>query len=283
MSTVIKFRIGDVSIAIEWAGQPEIGDIPEAYLQFLWIGRTDIRLRLCRGLPELECGQTVFDSPPIWSLHRHDGTSVIRMFREHDGLDRYLVLPDHMRHATLYFTHENGRFLDPFFGPTLELLMINYLARGKGVMIHACGVELNGKGYLFAGESGAGKSTIANLWAAENDVLVLSDDRTVVRPRGKDIWMYGTPWHGEARYGSPQGVKLDGIFFLQHGKKNSARKIANSKSVVSLLQASFSPHWDKPGMDFTMSFLDELVQTVGCRQLSFKPEKSAIDYLKSKA
>jgi hypothetical protein len=278
----LKLKIADITISITPCSQEHDWTVPISYQPFIWLGKTDIRLRLHRTDPQIQVGEAVFDSQPIWSLHRQDSTSVIRIFGNHDGLARYLIVPDHMRSADLHFVEQNGHGMDPFFGPTLELLIINYLARGKGVILHACGIELDGKGYLFAGESGAGKSTIAELWAEDDRALVLSDDRTVVRHRGDGFWMYGTPWHGEARYGSPQGVKLEGIFFLQHAKKNSLRKIASSKSVVSLLQASFPPHWDKAGMDFSMGFLHELAGGVSCRQLSFVPEKSAIEYIKEK-
>ena len=101
----------------------------------------------------------------------------------------------------------------------MELLMINYLARGHGVIIHACGIDNNGIGMLFAGESGAGKSTLANLWNQEAGVAVLSDDRTLVRQIDGEWWLFGTPWHGEAKFGSRRGIKLEKSFSCATAKR----------------------------------------------------------------
>jgi serine kinase of HPr protein (carbohydrate metabolism regulator) len=95
----------------------------------------------------------------------------------------------------------------------MELLMVNYLAQERGVIIHGCGIEKNGKGILFVGESGAGKSTLAKLWDQEDGVDVLSDDRIIVRKKGEQFWMYGTPWHGDAKFASPETVRLERILF----------------------------------------------------------------------
>ena len=70
-------------------------------------------------------------------------------------------MPDSLNLTPLYFAlyalrrAPGGQFIDPFFGPIIELLMINYLAQGYGLIIHACGIEYDSKGLLFAGESGA--------------------------------------------------------------------------------------------------------------------------------
>ena len=90
--------------------------------------------------------------------------------------------------------------LYPLQYPLDELLMVHLLARGRGVAIHGSGVvDADGRGTLFAGQSGAGKTTMARLWLSEPGVKILSDERVVLRQEGDDVWMYGTPWHGDGR------------------------------------------------------------------------------------
>src|SRR5947207_3624274 len=49
--------------------------------------------------------------------------------------------------------------------PLDELVWVHSLARGRGVELHACGVlDAAGRAYVFAGQSGAGKSTTARFW-----------------------------------------------------------------------------------------------------------------------
>ena len=279
MSKNLKIRIGDVSISIEGDVQKSPWEIAPAYRPFIGPGKTDISLRLHQGLPDTLVGEKVFDCPPIWSLYRQDETSFIRIFDGLSGLERTLVLPPHLESADLYFADKSGPFLDPFYGPTMELLMVNYLAKGRGVIIHSCGIVREGRGILFVGESGAGKSTLARMWNQENGFDVLSDDRTVVRKKGHQFWMYGTPWHGDAKFGSPRGVRLERIFFLRHGQKNSIKEIKGIDPVSQLLTCSFPPYWDPQGMAFTLEIFTDLAADIPCQSLSFRPERSAIDHV----
>lgn len=280
MPSQIKFKIGDITTAVEWqAGQFEF-DIPPAYRPFSANTRADITLTLHLDTPELALGEKFFDSPPIWSLYRNGGASAIKIFDSHAGLKRLLVLPARFQRADLYFSKPGGQYLDPFFGPTMELLMINYLARGQGVIVHACAIEYEGSGLLFAGESGAGKSTLANLWNIEKGASVLSDDRTLVRDIDGELRMYGTPWHGEARFGSARGVKLGKIFFLSHGRSNSTLSLLRTETVLQLLQCAFAPLWDVEGMDYTLEFFERLATRISCHELTFRPDDTAIDYIK---
>ncbi len=84
------------------------------------------------------------------------------------------------------------------------------VSRG-GVLLHASGVVRAGKGYVFFGPSGAGKTTLARL-SKERGAMVLSDDIVILRRDGardrvRDgacdracdearIGLYGAPFHG---------------------------------------------------------------------------------------
>ena len=272
--------IADVPIAIESDARLPEWEILPAYRSFITAGKGDLVLGLHSGIPEMPTGKKVFDSAPIWTLHRYRHTSVIKIFDRFPGLKRRLVLPPDFKRADLYFDEKCDHFMGPFVGPAMELLMINYLAWAKGIILHACGIERQGKGYLFAGESGSGKSTLARFWNQEKGVEVLSDDRTIVRKQDGQFRMYGTPWHGDAPFGSPRNVRLERIFFLGHGSKNAVRELKGAGAMMKFLKCSFPPYWDAPGMDSAMEIFEELVARVSCYELSFKPDHSAIEFLK---
>jgi hypothetical protein len=271
--------IGDAVISIAGEFKNSRREIQPNYRAFLNNGKTDITLQLHRKASLPLAGKKIFDSSPIWQLYRANGIALFKIFESMPGLARTLVLPPELNRADLYFADPSARFLDPFYGPTMELLMINYLARGRGVILHACAIEQGGKGYLFAGESGAGKSTLARLWNRQKDVAVLSDDRTIVRKNDGHYWMYGTPWHGDAKFGVPRGVKLEKIFFLRHASRNTIHEVAGASSVTQLLQCSFPPYWDAAGMEFAMQFFSDLAAAVSCQMLAFTPHSRVIEFI----
>ncbi len=272
-----KITIGDVSISIE-------GDdcrIWPGYRPFIGAGETDITLRLCRGATHLPEGEMVFDCSPIWTLYRRNGTSIIRIFadRQFSGLERILVFPRSVERADLYFVDHATSFIDPFYGPTMELLMMSYLGQGRGVILHSCGISMNGEGILFVGESGAGKSTIARIWGQRTGVEVLSDDRIIVRRKGGQFWMYGTPWHGDARFASPRRARLERIYFLRSGQMNSARKVKGGDSVSGLLKCSFVAHWHSDAMGFALEMFSDLTTRIPCQELTYKRDGNALDLI----
>ena len=198
-----------------------------------------------------------------------------------NGLERILRIPRDFTKADLYFAEPNGPFKDPFFGPTIELLMVNYLARINSMIVHACGMDYEGKGILFVGESGAGKSTLTKIWSQKPGVEILSDDRIIIRKKNDQYWMYGTPWHGDAEFASPVTLKLEKIFFIRHGQTNSAKTVGGTLPVLQFLKASFPPFWDKKCMQFAMEFFNDLVAAVPCRELFFVPDSKIVDFVNS--
>ncbi|MFO7709637.1 MAG: hypothetical protein R6V84_15830 [Desulfobacterales bacterium] len=250
--------------------------MPPSYRPFLSKGCNGPYLRLTANRGDIKPGKRIFESPPIWFLDRSRKTSHFGIYHDYPELKRTLSIPDEGHVARLFFGARNH---DPFLGPALELVMINRLARGDGVILHGCGISREGRGIVFAGESGAGKSTLSRLWAQKRGVEILSDDRVIVRRQNGLFCLYGTPWHGDAAFAAPGGVPLERIFFIRHGERNAVRPMARVFYVRELLKCSFPPLWDAAGMGFTLEFFDELTSAVPCAELAFVPDSSALDFI----
>lgn len=175
-----------------------------------------------------------------------------------------------------YFDAEQAIY--PLEYPLDELLMIHRLARGEGVEIHGLGVrDEAGRGHLFVGHSGAGKSTLARLWLREPSALVLSDDRIILREREGRLWMYGTPWHGDAGIASPEAAPLCGAYLIEHGTRPELNPIAKGRAVAELLARSFVPHYSAEAMDFTLGFLARVTRETPCFTFRFFPDQTAVE------
>jgi hypothetical protein len=110
---------------------------------------------------------------------------------------------------------------------------------------------------------------MAKLWKDTPGVTILSDDRIILRQIDKKLWMYGTPWHGEAMHASPDRAPLTRIYFLEKGSKNELIPLKNSVALGRLITCSFIPFYSQPGVAFTLSFFEELVKAVPCCELRF--------------
>jgi hypothetical protein len=228
----------------------------------------------------------LFDSGGAWRLYRHDEGFLFRIFSSTLAGVPYkiAVFSDDFTRGRIvlhrpFFTE--GVPVDPLEYPLDELLVVSLLARGRGVEVHACGVaDGDAAGYLFVGQSGAGKSTMARLWLAERDAVILSDDRVVLRAGDAGVWMYGTPWHGEEPLAAPRRARLDRVFFLRDHDRHEIAPVRRADAVARLFAASFLPFYDAAAVGFTLQFLDAMVARVRAYDLRFIPASTVIDIVR---
>jgi hypothetical protein len=246
----------------------------------------DVTLRAAwKDLSKETWGRKLFDSNALWQLYDNHGSYTFRFTSVAFG-----PVPYKSASFSRNFTTGEVYLHPPFFDPDKpvdpteypldELLITNLLAQGRGVEIHACGVIApSGDGYLFVGQSGAGKTTMARILQKAN-VRILSDDRIILRQIDNRFWIYGTPWHGEAELACPDRSPLREIFFLRHGATNELENQKGTEAIANLFASSFVPFYNGAGLDFTLGFFERLTQAVPCHELKFVPDESIINYLK---
>lgn len=230
----------------------------------------------------LEC---LFDSGGAWRLYRHDRGLLFHFVTPNlPGIPYKTALVDRDLSRAQIRLHQpffaGDATIDPLEYPLDELLVIALLGRGHGIEIHGCGVIDGDSGWLFVGQSGAGKSTMARLWLAEPDAVVLSDDRIVLRADDEGVWMYGTPWHGDEPLASPRRARLDHVFFLRHDNQNLPTAVRPANAVARLMTASFPPFHDAAALDFTLGFLDRVTRSVPCSELGFIPDSRVLPVIR---
>jgi hypothetical protein len=285
----IVFQVAGVVFAISSDLPVEAPWLEDVYQDFLCTEEPQVTIQAHYGLmPQLVLRDEdrVFDSEVIWSLYRIGQQHVFALRSPVSGPEPYRValFDADFRRGEVYsrIPESEGERDDylpgPLDYPLSEVLMVCLLARGRGLMVHACGIDDGGRGYLFAGNSTHGKSTMAQLW--EDKATVLNDDRIVLRQREGRFWMYGTPWHGDHTGVSPEGVPLEKIFFLRHAEDNQARRVEGVSAASMLLTRCYPSLWDAEGMGFSLDFCAQLVDSVPCYELGFRPDQGVVDVVR---
>jgi hypothetical protein len=241
----------------------------------------ELSLDVCCGwFPNQHFGPVAFDTNAAWKLFVDNGKWVYHT-REQSPW-QLGIFPQDFSSGVIHVAarSENpDRYVFPLDHPMGELLLMNLLGRGRGVMLHACGVVYQGEGYLFTGHGGAGKTTTARLWQNLPGAQIVNDDKVIVRKKDGAYWMYGTPWHGEGGMALPLSAPLKRIFLLNQSTENNARSLSPVLAVSKLLTWGFVPLWDAEKMAFTLDFLGELVQALPCQELGFRKDPSVVDYV----
>ena len=243
------------------------------------VAAPEVELEVAIGAPPPRTArQPLFDSDSVWTLFPDRGGYRIECRSEAFGDEPYktAIFDETFTRGTIHL-QPHVAHLNPLDYPLDEVLVANLLGRGRGVELHSCGViDGRGRGHLFAGVSGAGKTTTARLWGAAASGIV-SDDRVIVRERDSAMWMFGTPWHGEAELSMPEGVPLAGVYLLVQSEANAIRALDAAEAVARLFRCAFPLFYDGASLDFTLAFLSRLVASVPVRELQFIRDSSVVD------
>jgi hypothetical protein len=243
----------------------------------------DIRVEWVASIPRSR-EVRMFDSGTTWRLYEGEAGFDFYFNSELFG-DRpfkRLLTDTEFSKATLQMSEECldncSNLAEPLEYPLDELLIMHRLTQERAIELHGVGiVGPDGASNLFIGHSGAGKSTTARLWTSLHEVRILSDDRIIVREDENEIFMYGTPWHGEAHFALPDRAPLQRIFVLEHGQGNVLTRLTRSQMVAELFARAFVPFHRHEYVDSALSFLERVADTVPCYRYSFEPDERAVE------
>lgn len=166
----------------------------------------------------------------------------------------------------------------PFSINTVLMLMFAFAtARKKTLLMHSSVTMKDGKGYLFLGKSGTGKSTHSQLWINNIEgCSLLNDDNPVIRvTETGEVRVYGSPWSGKTPCYRNLDVPVGAIVSLQQAKTNKIRRQSLPEAYASVY-VSFS------GYRFIKEMADGLhitnamvVSKVPCYLLDCLPDADA--------
>ncbi|MGA8428642.1 MAG: hypothetical protein WB729_02395 [Candidatus Sulfotelmatobacter sp.] len=283
------FSVGGLSVSILGEHAGDVNLVPSLEPFRIKTENSDIKIRVewVEGF-EPKRGHDLFDSGSTWRLSGDEAEFQFDFsapFLEGQSYKRLLV-DESFSLATLQMSEEffakGGYEAAPLAYPLDELLIMHRLTKERAIELHGCGiVTADGAGNLFVGHSGAGKSTTTRLWTESEDVEILSDDRIIVREHLGHMRMYGTPWHGEAMFASPNSAPLTRIMVLEHGHGNVLTRLSPSQAVAELFARSFVPMHRHEYVESALEFLQDVAESVPCYRYSFEPDARAVEKILS--
>jgi hypothetical protein len=108
------------------------------------------------------------------------------------------------------------------------------LAQEGGFLLHSASAIRNGHAFLFAGRSGAGKTTLSR--HAPGDAYLLSDEVSYVRKSGGVFLAWGTPFTGElGTAGVNCSAPVEALCFLRQATENRLVTVEEPEALRLLL------------------------------------------------
>jgi hypothetical protein len=212
----------------------------------------------------------------FWSVHKQRDDLFIRTVFPLSSFRKKAVLKFsfYSREWELWI-EGTGAGTDPMEYP-LDGLLLYYLTVIKGdILIHASGINHSGRGYLFSGISGKGKSTIAKLWD-KSGAKVIHDDRLIIRSNGNGYKMFNTPVYNND---TPCESPLNKIFLIEHGTNNEIVPVKGAAGVSMIMANCIQHNWDPKIVARLLGSVSIMCTSIPAARLFFKPDRSVIDHI----
>lgn len=162
------------------------------------------------------------------------------------------------------------------------ILQVFYANAVKHQMIqmHSSLVEYKGKGIMFLGPSGIGKTTQAELWNKYLDALIINGDIVYVEDKGNEFIGWGTPWHGSSPYCENTNIPIKALIVLKQGNENKMRKLEGLEMLSEVEKQLFYPEWVASGIELALDTLDHLLRNVPVYELTNKADRKSVELVK---
>ena len=185
----------------------------------------------------------------------------------------WLVSSDDYREGRLITTGQHTKFA---IDNALMVLYALSTAAQATVLFHAAIVSYQGKGYMFLGKSGTGKSTHARLWLKHIEgTALVNDDNPVVRIEGEQTIVYGSPWSGKTPCYRNVSYPLGGIVLLSQAPYNKIQRLSGIQAYVALVESISGKRWDKHIADGLHHTENALAMQVPMWHLECLPDEAA--------
>ena len=193
-----------------------------------------------------------------------------------------LVCSKDYKTATLFIPQGTAAALLKF--AVNNALMVLYAiasAPYNTALFHAAVVNYEGKGYMFLGKSGTGKSTHARLWLKHiAGSELLNDDNPVVRIEndadGNSVTrVYGSPWSGKTPCYKNEVYPLGGFVMLSQAPYNKIERLCGVRAYAALVPCISGKRWESVIADGLHKTENALAMNVPVWYLECLPDEEA--------
>jgi hypothetical protein len=167
----------------------------------------------------------------------------------------------------------------PQFGVNNAIMVMYALATSnkRTALFHSSVVSYQGRGYMFLGHSGTGKSTHSSLWLKYiKGTELVNDDNPVVRIlEDGEVRVYGSPWSGKTPCYRNVSYPVGAIVKLSQAPYNEIQRLKGIKAYAAVVPSISGKRWDRQLAEGLHETENLIAQYVPVWHLDCLPDEAA--------
>ena len=176
------------------------------------------------------------------------------------------------------FIRWDDRFAKTALSSMLRIVFAQAILPHGAVSVHASVVVNDGKGFLFMGKSGTGKSTHSGLWLKHIEgSWLLNDDNPMLRLTEGGVRVYGSPWSGKTHCYRNESAPVAGIVRLKQAPRNRFRVCEDIAAFSAVLPGCSVLRQDMRLHEAMCETLAELTEMTLVGELECLPDREAAE------
>lgn len=233
--------------------------------------------------PQWTMATAVDETAPYYYGYTFEGRTIYEYLVTREIRAGYFVMNRDYTEGEFYPCPPIGGRTALFQVNTSLMIQYTFATAGLGtLLLHASVTRYEGRGNLFFGVSGTGKSTHSRLWHAfvpESDLM--NDDNPVIRYEAGNFVVYGSPWSGKTACYRNVVAPVNALVRLEQFPENRIDRLEPLQAYASVIAAVSTIRWNHDIMSLLIPTIERVAMTVPCFQLRCRADEEAVQVCKN--
>jgi hypothetical protein len=233
--------------------------------------------------PQWKMVTAVDEIPPYYYGYTFAGKTIYDYMMTREILAGYFVMNEDYTEGEYYPCPHIGGRTTLFQVNTSLMIQYTFATAGLGtLLLHASVTRYEGRGNLFFGVSGTGKSTHSRLWHEfVPGCDLMNDDNPVIRFQDGRCLVYGSPWSGKTLCYRNVVAPVNALVRLEQYPENRITRLASLEAYASVIAAVSTIRWNHDLMSLLVPTIERVAMTVPCFHLRCRPDEEAVQVCKN--
>ena len=257
-------------------------EVSEGEPVFTLTVRAEVPAWLEETRPQWKMATAVDELPPYYYGYTFEGKTIYEYLMTREIRAGYFVMNQDYTEGEYYPCPRIGGWTTLFQVNTSLMIQYTFATAGLStLLLHASVTRYQGRGNLFFGVSGTGKSTHSRLWhdfVPESDLM--NDDNPVIRFEKGQCLVYGSPWSGKTLCYRNVVAPVNALVRLEQYPLNQIERLQPLQAYASVIAAVSTIRWNHDIMSLLVPTIECVAMTIPCFQLKCRPDEEAVQVCK---